>query len=403
MPHNILWLTENYFPRTGGMAQSCDRIVYNLRQAGLTIHLIHFTTQTIQKIETVYNGINLHFPFVPPYQEAAIDESHSLHLLWLEINTNPKFANLTHIVCFGGHLTMTAAPVFAAWLGLPLVVLLRGNDFDASVFSPKKREILDYALNKAHAIACVSSEKAEKVKKMYPQKQVFFTPNGIDSQEWKPIESDREKAKSLRNTLLANSLTKNITTTITTKAEKTDEKRIIGLFGQLKAKKGLLFFMEALQKSSFAAQTELLIVGEMAPEIQHFLAISDLLFTYTHIPFMARFDLLPYYLACDVLAIPSFYDGMPNVLLEAGAVGLPFISADSGGMPDVLTADLAWIFKAGDINSCITALENFWTCDLITLKQKGLETQKHIQTYFTHEIEKNNYIALLNTINSTNV
>ena len=48
------------------------------------------------------------------------------------------------------------------------------------------------------------------------------------------------------------------------------EIRIIGIFGQLKAKKGVLFFMEALQKTSFANQTHLLIVGEMENETQTF-------------------------------------------------------------------------------------------------------------------------------------
>lgn len=370
----ILWLTENYFPRIGGMAQSCDRIVYHLRQAGLIIHLIHLTNQTSTKKESVYNGTNLHFP-INQSQNTNIDESHVLNLLWNEICEEK---NISHVVCFGGYLTMTAAPIFATWLAVPLVVLLRGNDFDASIFSPKKREVLDFALQRAKTVACVTQEKTEKIKKLYPKTQAIFTPNGIDATEWKPLSSDEQKAQEIKNSFL----------TPTTK-------RVIGMFGQLKAKKGVQFFMEALQQCDFANQIHLLIVGEMSIEVQQFLEIETVAFTYTHFPFMARFDLLPYYLACDTIAIPSFYDGMPNVLLEAGAVGIPFISSDTGGMIDVLQEDFAWFFKTGNTDSCVQALENFWHDSFEEIHTKGKLTQEHITQNFTFQQERDNYLGIL--------
>ncbi|MDD3147641.1 MAG: glycogen synthase, partial [Candidatus Riflebacteria bacterium] len=40
---HLLWLTENYPPRRGGMAQACDRIVHNLRRAGLSVDVAFFS------------------------------------------------------------------------------------------------------------------------------------------------------------------------------------------------------------------------------------------------------------------------------------------------------------------------------------------------------------------------
>jgi hypothetical protein len=37
----VLWITQNYPPSKGGMSESCDRIVYNLRQSGLVIDVLH--------------------------------------------------------------------------------------------------------------------------------------------------------------------------------------------------------------------------------------------------------------------------------------------------------------------------------------------------------------------------
>lgn len=398
---NIVWLTENYFPRTGGMAQSCDRIVYHLRQAGITIHVIHLTNTTNTKHESVQNGTNLHFGFAQN-SETPIDESHSLNLLWnkieeLQANLHQNsLQKVTHIVCFGGYLVMTAAPIFAAWLSVPLIVLLRGNDFDTAIFSPKKREVLNFALSKAACIACVTKEKTEKVAKLYPNTKVVFTPNGIDINEWKPLLSDLQKATNLRLKIV-----KQVEENQTENPHQ--EIRIIGIFGQLKAKKGVLFFMEALQKTTFANQTHLLIVGEMEHETQVFLDnLSNNLtnntqkFSHTHIPFMARFDLLPYYLACDAVAIPSFYDGMPNVLLEAAAVGVPFIASNAGGMTDVLDENQAFIFQSGNLQDCTKAIESFWYCEIETLKQKGKSLQNHIKINFSYAQERDNYLTIIN-------
>ena len=39
----LLWLTEHYPPSRGGMAESCDRIVRGLREAGVEIDVAHLT------------------------------------------------------------------------------------------------------------------------------------------------------------------------------------------------------------------------------------------------------------------------------------------------------------------------------------------------------------------------
>jgi glycosyltransferase involved in cell wall biosynthesis len=47
-------------------------------------------------------------------------------------------------------------------------------------------------------------------------------------------------------------------------------------------------------------------------------------------------DMPPYYAAMDVLAFPTYREGLPNVPLEASAMGLPVVASNATGCVDVI-------------------------------------------------------------------
>ena len=132
----------------------------------------------------------------------------------------------------------------------------------------------------------------------------------------------------------------------------------VGLVGQLKAKKGALLLLDALRRSGRAGEVQLLLAGEPAPELEAWLDEHVGEVHATLISETDRLALIPVYLACDWVAIPSFYDGMPNVLLEALALGVPVLAADAGGMPELVRdGENGLLFAAGDLEACRAALE----------------------------------------------
>jgi glycosyltransferase involved in cell wall biosynthesis len=329
-PLRALWLTETYPPSRGGMAQSCDRIVRGLRRRGVQVDVVHFMPAPRGRpwaLETQAGGRYLACP-------VEDDPAHALNRAWSLLEA----CDYTHVVAFGGSRPIMAGPVFAAWLGVPLVTLIRGNDFDAAVFSIRRRPILDQALARSALVCAVSQDKVAKIAALHPGVKVRWIPNGIDRWDWELAPSDRSRAQEWRARTLE------------------PGRRVLGLFGQLKAKKGGVFLLDALERSGVADAFHLVLAGWMAPDMEAWLAEHDV--AHTTLPFLDRYELLPWYAACDWLAIPSFYDGLPNVLTEAAALGVPLVAARAGGMADVLTdGETAFLFDPGDEARCAWALQ----------------------------------------------
>jgi len=365
---SILWLTENYPPQRGGMAQSCDRIVDQLRNLGHTINVLHFTGRgTPFHVTQQLNG----WYAVAPFEDS---EAHTLNVAWEFVRQKPFSA----LVCFGGYLPMLAAPVFAKWLSVPLLTLVRGNDFDSAVFTPRKRDLMRDALEASQIVSVVSKDKVDKIKKLYPQVNVQYIPNGIDTEAWKPTPSEVRFAQ-------------------TWKSEISKNKICVGLFGQLKTKKGIRFLFDTVRQSEVLERLHFLLIGEVTEETEQLVATGE--FSITSCSFLDRYELLKYYLCCDVIAIPSFYDGMPNVLLEAGALGIPVIASNTGGMKDVITdRQNGFMFTPGDAASCRKSFFDFVSLSGDARVALGTELKNTIYTQYSVQLETNRYDKLLKTL-----
>jgi glycogen(starch) synthase len=365
-----LWLTENYPPDRGGMAQSCDRIVHALRSRGVTVDVAHLSRRHSDwRVETKMRGRQISGP-------ASDDPAHALNRLW-NIVSQPA-ERPTHVVAFGGTLPLLAGPPFAAWLGLPLITLIRGNDFDAAVFSPKKSDVLRAALQASARVCTVTRDHATRIEALVPDARTEWIPNGVDGRAWRLLPHDRDAAQRWRAENVA------------------DGRRVIGMFGQLKQKKGALFFLDMLERSGFASHVHLLLVGDVDEELTA--ALGDRVAT-TMLPFRDRLDLLPLYAACDAIVVPSFYDGLPNVVLEAAALGVPLLTSNAGGMADFLRdGENAIVFTAGDEHDCRRAIADFARATDEALQTLGARAQRLVLEELTVEREAERYIEVLNNV-----
>ncbi|MCC6587189.1 MAG: glycosyltransferase [Bryobacterales bacterium] len=308
----ILWITERYPPAKGGMAVSCARQVRGLRRRGMRVDVL--------VMDRAAGDVQVH----PRDNGEDIFVGHTLtdavgpNLAWNAVSARHSREPYTCTVGFGAAWPGYLATTFAAWLDIGGAVLVRGNDLDRDWFLPRRGGWVREALSRARAIGAVSPEKVRRISRLFPEKPVTWTPNGVDAVRWRLLPSDEQRRSEVRSILDG------------------DRGRIIGLFGDLKAKKGVTFWLEAVRDAGLLSRMGLLIVGQLDPVTSRILDDPALAPRSMRIPFSPPDELAGLYAACDFVALPSSFDGMPNVLLEAMACGVIPIASSAGAMSELI-------------------------------------------------------------------
>lgn len=366
----FLFVTQNYTPSKGGMAESCSRIVKNLRKSGHIVHVFHFTNR--QKPYLTKKENNGCYSALGIYDT----EEYTLNLATLFLE-NEKNLEFDVVVAFGGYLPMMWTPIISKLLKKPLYTCIRGNDFDEGLFS-KKRNVLFYALENSDGILSVSSDKQSKIEALFPNNSVYFTPNGIDSDFWQLSDNETQKAIDYKNSL--------------------SDKKVVLIAGQLKFKKGIRNFVEGFSEFPHQNEYEIWFIGDISEEVRAF--INKFNINIRFFPFASKQEMKMFYKMADLVCIPSFYDGMPNVLLEAGASQKLVIATNVGGIPDVISHQKnGLLYNPLQSNSLIDVFISYHHLSEEEKTRMSENLCKTISENFSEQSEMKNYLDIFNTLN----
>lgn len=207
-----------------------------------------------------------------------------------------------------------AAVALARFLGVPSVVKLHGSDVNVGATLPGPRRMMRAILPRADAIVAVSSALADTMVELGCQRQrIHLIMNGVDGRQFYP--RDRQEAR--RELGLP------------------AEGRIALCVGNLVESKGVFDLCQAF--TALAAERSdlhLYMVGSGKAQERLAREAPDCMHLVGSQPFEA---IAQWMAACDLLVLPSWNEGTPNVLLEALACGRRTIATRVGGVPDVIT------------------------------------------------------------------
>ncbi len=100
---------------------------------------------------------------------------------------------------------------------------------------------------------------------------------------------------------------------------------------------------------------------------------------------------LPFF---DLLALPSYTEGMPNVVLEAFAAGVPVVSTAVGGAPEVVEEGVSgFLVPAGDPDALAGRIGDALQSEE-RLRDMGMQGRQRVHDHFTFAAQARQYRKL---------
>jgi glycosyltransferase involved in cell wall biosynthesis len=155
--------------------------------------------------------------------------------------------------------------------------------------------------------------------------------------------------------------------------------------GRLNKDKGLAELIEAF--AALLPTVHLLLVGgvdQTAPVGDELLAAIGLHPRVHMLGFLN--DVRPALRAADVLVLPSYREGFPNSMLQAGALGLPVIATDINGCNEVIEPGFnGWLVPPRDAPALQSAMEEALQISCDTREKMGQQARARIQQRFEQQ------------------
>jgi len=320
----VLVVSEQYPPERGGVAISAQRIVTGLHAAGVEIAVVSYDSESSPtdfphvRSTSELDGLRLHR--VGPYfkqnaEQIGEDEKASMRrnaFLLISRIAEDFRPDLVHSIYLldAGFL----ASLVARRLRVPHLTSVRGTDLSRGMFHAGRFALLRHTVESADGITFVNeylSQLAHTAFRLPPISCVVS--NGVSIA---PAPSDRAALR----------------TATRSHYRVPDGHPLIGFIGWARPKKGVEDLLDALAAVHRTAPY-LLIIGDFLEEKDRTtftaraarLGLGGRVLVTGPLGHDRVRDLLP---SLDAVVIPSWDDGMPNVLLEAMERGVPVFGSD---------------------------------------------------------------------------
>ena len=216
---------------------------------------------------------------------------------------------------------------------IPVVITEHWSGFPQKQLKWIESKIARFAMNHSRCILPVSRSLQRGIEAYGIKGRFQIIPNVVDTALFYPVDKDQKGVHA---------------------------KRIL-FVGSLKPIKGLPFLFHALaQLPQRTDHWQLDIVGDgpARRECEHLVAELRLTERVTFHEFKAKPQVAELMRQADLFVLPSLWENLPCVIIEAMASGLPILSTVTGGIPEIFDEELGILVPPGDINKLSAALSD---------------------------------------------
>jgi N-acetyl-alpha-D-glucosaminyl L-malate synthase BshA len=302
------------YPTFGGSGVLATELGLELSRKG---HEIHFITYS-QPVRLELLNSNVHF------HEVNVPEYPLFHYQPYELALSSKLVDMVKIHKIDVlHVHYAIPHAYAAYMAkkmlheegidVPIVTTLHGTDITLVGSHPFYKTAVTFSINKSDAVTSVSQNLKEDTQRLFnTKKEIKVVPNFID------IDKYKNNYKECNRTLLA-----------------LPTERIITHVSNFRPVKRIADVIEIFYRIQKELPAKLMMVGE-GPERKEAEQLCETYNIEDKVVFLGNSSEVDKILCfSDLFLLPSQTESFGLAALEAMASGVPVISSDSGGIPEV--------------------------------------------------------------------
>lgn len=317
------------YPTFGGSGVVATELGLELSKRGHQIHFITYNQPV--RLELISNNVHYHEVVVPEYP--------LFHYQPYELALSSKLVDMVKLHGIEIlHVHYAIPHAYAAYMAkkmlleeginLPIVTTLHGTDITLVGSHPFYKPAVTFSINKSDAVTTVSQSLKDDTLRLFDIKNnITVVPNFIDLEKYNHNFTDCQRG------MMA-----------------TEDEKIITHISNLRPVKRVEDVISVFYNIQKEVPSKLMFIGE-GPEKEkvelqcHELGITD------KVVFFGRSNEIDKILCfTDLFLLPSLTESFGLVALEAMASGVPVISTNSGGLPEVnIHGKSGFLSNVGDV------------------------------------------------------
>jgi glycosyltransferase involved in cell wall biosynthesis len=283
------------------------------------------------------------------------------------------------VLCCHGYKANIVGRVAARNQDLPAVAVARG--WTGESLKVRLYEAFDrFHLRWMDRVVCVSEAQAEKVRRAGVRPpRIHVAHNAIDPDRF-PDPDARYRTKLQRYF-------------------RQPRTRIVGAAGRLSPEKGFDVLVAAAERVHRADRSVGFVLfgdGPCRPKLVRQINAAGLAGAFVLSGFRSDLDrFMPFF---DLVVLPSYTEGLPNVVLEAFAAGVPVVATTAGGTPEIVEEGVSGhLVKPGDSAALADRILTAMASE-DKLRDMGLMGRQRILERFTFRTQASCYVRLFNEL-----
>ena len=322
------------YPTFGGSGVVATELGLALGKRG---HNIHFITYNLPvRLETL-NDSKIHFhevnvPDYPLFKYQPYELALSSRLVDVIKSNKIDLLHVHYAIPHAYAAYMAKKMLFDIGIEIPIVTTLHGTDITLVGSHPFYRPAVTFSINHSDRVTAVSKSLKEDTLNLFDiKKKIDVIPNFIDT------EAIATKDKPCKRTLLAKK-----------------EEKILTHISNFRPLKRIIDVIDIFKGINSKIDSKLMMIGEGPEKRKAIRYVSDNKLK-DKVLFLGNSNEIDKILCySDLFLLPSEKESFGLSALEAMAHGVPIISSNAGGIPEVnLNGKTGFISNIGDTDSMI--------------------------------------------------